>query len=223
MKKNKFLKIASGLLMLVLITCCAVSGTFAKYTTNGTAADTATVAKWGMTLTVTADDGLYDDDKTTNDVSAKVATNDLAAPGTYAKLATVSLIGTPEVAYEIYVNVRLDLGDKWVVDSAGYCTVVFTVAGTEYKIGATYATTAALEDAIEKAIREAISGEEDGIAQYNAGVTTNVTNVLIDWTWAFEVGATDPEKAANNAKDTALAASGATIDFELTITVSQVD
>lgn len=219
MKKNKFLKLASGLLMLVLITCCAVSGTFAKYVTTGSATDTARVAKWGIELAVTGDNVLYDDAKSGDEVTAvKVLTNNLAAPGTYQKLATVALTGTPEVAYQIKVEVDLDLGDKWIVGGAVYCPLVFTVDGTEFKIDATNTTTALLEEAIEKAIMEAISGEEDGVAEYNAGVAVPATaaSVLIDWLWAFE--------GNDDTKDTILGnAFNATIDFSLTVTVTQVD
>ena len=52
MKKNKFMRLASVMLMLCLITTCAISGTFAKYTTSGTATDTARVAKWGVGVEV---------------------------------------------------------------------------------------------------------------------------------------------------------------------------
>jgi hypothetical protein len=57
MKKNKMMRVASGLLVLTLLTSCIISGTFAKYTTEATGSDTAVVAKWGVT--VKADGGLF--------------------------------------------------------------------------------------------------------------------------------------------------------------------
>ena len=48
MKKNVMMRIASILLVCVLVTTCGISGTFAKYTTNATSSDTARVARWGV-------------------------------------------------------------------------------------------------------------------------------------------------------------------------------
>ena len=53
MKKNKMMRIASFLLVAVLMSTCAISGTFAKYVTADTATDSARVAKWGVTVTTT--------------------------------------------------------------------------------------------------------------------------------------------------------------------------
>ncbi len=53
MKKNKMLRMASALLVLTLLTTCIIGGTFAKYTTSGTATDTARVAKWGVKVECT--------------------------------------------------------------------------------------------------------------------------------------------------------------------------
>lgn len=55
MKKNKMMRIASVLLVAVLISTCAISGTFAKYVTRVEGEDTARVAKWGILLTVDGD------------------------------------------------------------------------------------------------------------------------------------------------------------------------
>ena len=48
MKKNKTMRLASGLLVAVLLTTCAISGTFAKYVSDATNSDTARVAKWSI-------------------------------------------------------------------------------------------------------------------------------------------------------------------------------
>ena len=50
MRKNKMMRLASSLLVAVLITTSAISGTFAKYTTQDSASDSARVAKWGVTV-----------------------------------------------------------------------------------------------------------------------------------------------------------------------------
>ena len=231
MKKNIMMRLSALLLVAVLLTTCVISGTFAKYTTTDNASDSATVAAWGIELSVTGDDVLYDDAKTGDEVAAlKVKTNALAAPGTYQKLATVALSGTPEVAYKITVDVDLTLAN-WASDEADdpgtadvnesvYCPVVFTVDGTQYKIDTTNKDTAALEAAIEKAIIIAIAGGDGSTNNqtYNAGVAVPATanEVIIDWMWAFD---------GNDELDTVLgnAATKATIGFSLTVTVEQVD
>lgn len=231
MKKNIMMRLSAILLVAVLLTTCVISGTWAKYTTADNASDSATVAKWGIELTVTGDDVLYDDAKTGNEVDAlKVTSNALAAPGTYQKLATVALSGTPEVAYSITVDVDLTLAN-WAsgdaddpatadVDESVYCPLVFTVDGVQYKIDATNKDTAALEAAIEKAIIIAIAGGDGAtnVKNYNAGVAVPATanEVLIDWTWAFD---------GDDVLDTVLgnAATKATVGFSLTVTVNQLD
>ena len=44
------MRIASVLLVAVLLSTCAISGTFAKYTSTATATATATIAKWDIKL-----------------------------------------------------------------------------------------------------------------------------------------------------------------------------
>ena len=46
MKKNKMMRIASALLVAVILTTCAISGTFAKYVTSTPGSDSARVAKF---------------------------------------------------------------------------------------------------------------------------------------------------------------------------------
>ena len=53
MKKNKMMRTASGLLVATLLTTSMISGTFAKYTTQDEASDSARVAKWGVTALAT--------------------------------------------------------------------------------------------------------------------------------------------------------------------------
>ena len=48
MKKNVMMRVASALLVAVLMTTCAISGTFAKYTTTASGKDAARVANWGF-------------------------------------------------------------------------------------------------------------------------------------------------------------------------------
>lgn len=228
MKKNIMMRLSALLLVAVLLTTCVISGTFAKYTTSDSATDKATVAAWGIQLTVDADDVLYDDeDKTKPELTTSVKATDLAAPGTYQKLATVNLTGTPEVAYKIVVDVDLEL-KNWTANSAYYCPLVFSVDGKP--VAGTFASAEDLEAAVEKAVLIAIAGGDAASAtasgtgliyevEYNAGTavaTGAADGVVVDWLWAFN---------GEDAKDTELgnATTKATIDFKLTVTVEQVE
>ena len=54
MKKNRFIKLASGLLVLCLMTTCVIGATLAKYTTATDTQDSARVAKWGVRISAAA-------------------------------------------------------------------------------------------------------------------------------------------------------------------------
>ena len=224
MKKNIMMRLSALLLVAVLLTTCVISGTFAKYvTTSELEEDAATVAKWGIVMTVTGDDVVYDDDKTTPNATAKVLTDALCAPGTYEKITTFTLTGTPEVAYEISVVVDLELTDWVLTDgTTEYCPLVFTVDDTEIKMGGAIDTVDKLEAAVENAIKVAICGDASGVKTYNAGVAVPATanSVLIDWMWAFE-GENDKDTQLGDA--TLNGATQAALDFELQVTVTQVD
>lgn len=117
MRKNKMMRLASSLLVAVLITTSTISGTFAKYTTQDSASDTARVAKWG--ITVQASGNLFGKfyKATTDDSivaeSTNVASNgaidgfiNVVAPGTKnEKGFTIAVNGQPEVQYEITATV----------------------------------------------------------------------------------------------------------------------
>ena len=126
MKKNVMMRVASALLVAVLMTTCAISGTFAKYTSSATGSDTARVAKWGWgetTVTLDLFDGVYGE-------TVKSSTSEnVIAPGT-GKTATIlwTPAGTfePEVDYTISFNatatIPADVEDELVwtlkIDSA---------------------------------------------------------------------------------------------------------
>ena len=121
MKKNKMMRVASVLLVAVLLSTSIISGTFAKYVTEGSAADSARVAKFGVTVSATGSlfDKTYKTAENTpggstldenlaepNTAALSVeSTADVVAPGTKnADGLTFSVTGTPEVD----VNVKLD-------------------------------------------------------------------------------------------------------------------
>lgn len=113
MKKNKMMRLASSLLVAVLLTSSVISGTFAKYVTSDEAQDSARVAKWGVN--VTAGGALFSDtyiDAPSTGPDLKVDSNDgakVVAPGTNNADGAFkfSITGSPEVA----VNVKFDVTD----------------------------------------------------------------------------------------------------------------
>ena len=108
MKKNVMMRLACFLLVAVLISTSAISGTYAKYTTQDAGNDEARVAKWGVELQVFGN--LYGDTYTnpivreTTDTGTNIrvqtldTSKDVVAPGTLnAEGFELSLKGKPEV------------------------------------------------------------------------------------------------------------------------------
>lgn len=138
MKKNKMMRIASVLLVAVLLSTCAIFGTFAKYTTSVTSQDSARVAYWGFQSSNSIDiTGLfaatYDNVKSQN-------VKDVVAPGTlgsasfafaYDENVTVNggaaTMTGPEVAYDFTITVNASCDEMiqnnknivWKLDNAG--------------------------------------------------------------------------------------------------------
>ena len=128
MKKNRMMRLASGLLVAVLLSTCAISGTFAKYITSDAASDTARVAKFGVV--VTASGSLFDTTyKTTENTPGAGATDPdgtilsvtssnsdkLVAPGTKNDTGlTFAITGTPEV--DVKIDVVVTQADGTVAD-----------------------------------------------------------------------------------------------------------
>ena len=112
--KNKFLTIASAVVVLCLITTCAFSTTLAKYVTGDSASDTARVAKWGIEVSTsgTLFGDSYSDVANGNTITyynhanaSVVADTDgvaIVAPGTQNDTGfQVKITGTPEVDYAV--------------------------------------------------------------------------------------------------------------------------
>lgn len=234
MRKNKMMRLASALLVAVLLTTCAISGTFAKYVTEGSANDSARVAKWGVTITgVTGDANQMfakeygDNDADYNGVSVSSTVN-VIAPGTDGTFSSFTVEGTPEVATRVTYTPVVELGNNWIdKDDATkfYCPIKVTVTtnvGTQTLCGLDYASADAFEDAIEALIT---AGKMD----YAPGSVATVNDDLtISWAWDF-TGATGSENNQSDAKDTFLGtravveANAATISVAVTVTITQID
>lgn len=240
MKKNKMMRTASGLLVAVLLTTCIISGTFAKYVTEGSASDTARVAKWGVKVVANANDlftkTYATDDTTVNEtieLSVKSANDvDVVAPGTKGDGASVTITGTPEVAVRVKYDATVTLSD-WKIDHDGnaetdsiyYCPLVVTVGSTELN-GLSYASADLFAAAIKAEILKVTGAGSDGVKDYGPNTSiANSANLAISWSWPFEAGDDADAKTVTNKKDTLLGnkETADTIYIAYSVNVSQID
>lgn len=237
MKKNKMMRIASVLLVAVILTTCAISGTFAKYVTSGGTDDSARVAKWGVTIgasgtlfsTTYKDIPVdYQEGETVDTITVQALTSagyDVVAPGTRNDDGmTFTLTGTPEVDTAISIELTTkDITYKANADDSAYNPVVFTLkngTGTVLKSG-TLADIKAYFAPLSKTYHT-----NQNLA--NIGENTDGTYKLT-WAWDFD----DSGRGTNDAKDTALGNMAATettngfsnydTSFAITIKATQVD
>ncbi len=138
MKKNKIMRLASFLLVAVMLSTCAISGTFAKYTTSNSGSDTARVAYWGFGTNTLTIDGLFSDTYLDGKVDS-ANTDNVIAPGTTGS-ATFQFVWTansdtsiaaPETAYSITIDTSASECDnaivantniQWKLDNGNYGT-----------------------------------------------------------------------------------------------------
>lgn len=234
MRKNKMLRMASALLMLVLLTTSVVGGTFAKYVTTSTATETARVAKWGVKITATGttfSSSYANDEQMGATAIGKgksvngVADAKIVAPGTKGNLASTSITGTPEVAVRVEYTPTLTLSE-WTVDGKEYCPLIFKVTKDSntktYGITGMKPSTGSLtnECADIAALKTAVEGAiKDFKADYEPNTDLSKVNngVNVSWEWAFD--------GNDDSKDTALgnATTAATVKLEIVTTVTQID
>lgn len=125
MRKNKLMRLASLLLVLVLLTSSVISGTLAKYVMNASGSDGARVARFGVEISAVNDlfGNSYKGVETgntpqawgLNKVTASSVNKDLiVAPGTKSNSETLSVKGTAEV------STKLTFDTKNVSTEAGF-------------------------------------------------------------------------------------------------------
>ena len=248
MKKNRFLKTAGALLILCLLTTCVIGTTFAKYTTGGSATDTARVAKWGVQLQMQSNTMFTNQYSSTGSAITVKSVDDasIVAPGTSTDVtspntvATFAIKGQPEVAVDI--NITLTGNDIYLAagtyDNETTATDTadeFTLADNYYPVKFTLWQTAdwhgpitpvALEEGTLADIATFLSNYSTSTdSQYNPNTILDST-YEITWEWVYE------ENDDFNAADTFLgnrAADGNTgtwnlvVDYTITIEVVQID
>ena len=141
MKTNTMMRVASVLLVAVLLSTCAIAGTYAKYVTSASGTDTARVAKWNITMKNDSSATFVDQYDSADDVQVDGnSATGVVAPGTQGS-TKYEVDGTPETDYVITFS------SSGVVDvylGAGTYTYKATENGNDAQYGA--ATTVASGD-----------------------------------------------------------------------------
>ena len=245
MKKNRMMRLASLLLVLVLMTSSVVGGTFAKYVTTASGTDTARVAKWGVEISGMADSlfaKTYAKDSETDIANTVVAEEKVVAPGTRNDTGvTFSLTGTPEVAVRIDfvvtkpnsteapVDVVLPSGEyidytkapyTSTFEAAEYHPLVFTLKDGDTTL--VTGTLAQIEAFLEGKTGEYAPGTD--LAKILGGSTGTYT---LTWAWDINDGTKDQEDTllGNLAAGNAESVDGAStaVSFAISITATQID
>ena len=225
MKKNRFIKLASGLLVLCLMTTCVIGATLAKYTTAKDTQDSARVAKWGVRISAAANSAFkteYDKDDnsyTKGAVTVKSSSTDkVVAPGTSGSAAQFSISGTPEVAVRLSFamtdvkEVKLTAGTYTNTDGAtvelqdDYMPIKWTLKKNDtHGEGAD----TNVEGAVNLTLAEMATFLEGYTVDYAPGtvLSTTVPTYKLYWAWTFNVN-TDADKADSILGDLAASVSG---------------
>ena len=219
MRKSKSMRLASGLLVVTMLSTCMISGTFAKYTTSVNSEDSARVAKWGFTETSIDLTDLF---KTAYDTTVN-STVDVIAPGTtnsdtFTFTYAEGTANAPEVSYSFTVDTTGSTIDDdiknnpnilWQLDSGAFGTW----------------------DNLLTSI-ESLSGAVSGTKNYNPGelpaaFTTADDVHTITWKWIFDENASNKETGTvNNDVDDTKMGNKTTLDdvnLKITITATQID
>lgn len=247
MKKNRFIKLASGLLVLCLMTTCVIGATLAKYTTAKDTQDSARVAKWGVRITAATNSAFatqYSKQDTVYTGSLSVESSSssekVVAPGTSGSAAQISLSGTPEVAVRLSFaltdvkEVNLTAGTYTNTDGA-----TVTLGSDYYPIKWTLkANDTNVTDAVDLTLADMARFLSRYTVDYapNTNLSTTVPTYTLSWAWAFNVNENN-DKADSILGDLAADVSGIKkgeseikpedyskeVSYKLTITATQID
>ena len=251
MKKNTMMRIASFLLIAVLITTSTISGTYAKYVTKVGNQDEARVARWGFTgidAEIAITDLFHETYKQGAGDSNVLGENaeDIIAPGTTNKATfqfvysatgdnagTPDSVAAPEVDYKITVSTEGSICDdaiknnpniKWAVcKSSELDTDGIVTAGD-------WGTWNAMITKIQSLAGTTANPATAGVATHEAGTLPDIAEeYTIAWQWIFETAsAADSDGDGSNDQDEAdtLMGNAGELDdvvIHITITAEQID
>jgi len=199
MKSTEMKKFTAFILILTLVSCSMIGGTFAKYTNSTTGSSTATAAKWSVKINGNdiAQSGnetmTFDLFKTVNEFGTTTAETNVAsgkiAPGTTGQV-TINIQNKSEVNS----NYTIDLAEK----NEGSIPLQYSIDGTHWNDDITTLKTSL----------SAVS-----LAQ------NKISTQIIYWRWNFEEGTHGTQ---TNASDSAIGAVSTLPTVTVTTTISAV-
>lgn len=224
MRKNKAMRTAALLLVLVLMTSCFVGGTFAKYTTTASGSESARVAYWGFGQTSLTLD-LFSTDYT--DV-VSINDDNVIAPGT-GMTATFGFEYTPNTAEGAEAP---EVDYTFTVDATGECSddiqnnpnIKWYVDGV---LAVDPATTNPAAEGSWNAMLAQLDGMSEDVLAGNLPTSFSAkdTTHTVSWVWDFETVENGAVDADQDAMDTAMGNKGEldTVLLTITITATQAD
>ena len=250
MKKNRFIKLASGLLVLCLMTTCVIGATLAKYTTAKDTQDSARVAKWGVRISAATDSAFATQyaKQDTGYVGAlsvqSSSTDKVVAPGTSGSAAQFRISGTPEVAVRLSFamtdveEVKLTAGtytntdDATVTLGSDYNPIKWTLKKNDTHVEGADTN---VEGAVNLTLAEMATFLSTYHVDYAPGtdLSATVPTYKLYWAWAFDGNDTADsilgDLAANvsgikkDSNDIAASDYSTQVSYTLTITATQID
>ena len=189
MKKSS--KVKNGILLAMVIACLVaiIGGTYARYSSGGTATAAGEIAKWHVTLN---DEDISSQSKTVNVTAAKVpgVSNDNVSNGKIAPGQTLAAsVEVDPAGSEVAVDYVLDIG---TIDTTGFNTnskiavsnVVATVGGTAAQVAksnGSYICYESLEDVLanKPVVFSVYVSWADGNNAADTANGLNATNVVV--------------------------------------------
>lgn len=213
MKTNKFLRIASVLLIAVLLSTCVISGTFAKYISTASGNDTARVAKWDITvegekLAVENTDIVFDLFSTVGDYDANPEDKADDADVINGTGENIIAPGT-EGSFQFDIVNNSEVNAKYTIEleetNGAGIPLQYSVDGTTWK------------DSIAELAME-------DLTNVDIAMTDGEDTQVVYWRWVFEGTTEGAHAGQTDGTDTALGLAGTdTVKIAASITVTQVD
>ena len=202
MRKNRLFILGIITVMVALVSLSLVSSTFAKYTSNATATDTAKVAKW----------------------SVKVNNTEIAQTGGATKELTIDLFDTAKV-YDITTgsdDANVKNGETEAIIAPGtkgsFTINLQNLSDVTAKYTVTFAVTGAVPLQFKLNGASEWSDSLSSVTETEIAMTNGSADVVVEWQWPFE--AVSPN---TNVKDTDLGIAAETVTVTATILFVQVD
>lgn len=224
MKKNKMMRVASILLVAVLLTTSIISGTFAKYVTSGETGDQARVAKFGVTIAGSGSlfaqtyyyEGLNNTpgkeadvfDGTWSSLTVESSNGDnLVAPGTQNDEGmSLTVAGAPEV--DVKVELKVDEASEDVFLAEGWFADRTTAAlgdpflNDEAYYPIVYTLTKGAETLKTGSLQEIKTFLDTYVLYVDANTVMDSADYTYTLTWAWDFD--DEGQGTNDKQDTLL-------------------